>query len=272
MRKKLFCYSQKRQDEVVSFSPSSSSLSLSSSGTSNCQSLLTIPDCYSKSRPKDEDENQLDNNDDTMLNNAVSELQPTILPISSTHFSYLIRPSTPCIFGQEDYDDNIDDDEFFLTAGGIVHSCPNIYELSIENNRKRQSCGDLLLLDPHNTFIHSTSNDDELNAYDTELNRYSIVPRFQTMISSSLSCSSSLSTDSMNSELKLKKERHALGLCRQHHNDIPTNWKSDNHLYVLPIIDHHRRQFTSTFDSIDPTKRSRSHDIPIEPIDLSSKI
>jgi hypothetical protein len=50
---------------------------------------------------------------------------------SPSRFSYLIQPITPCIFGTENYDDKSEnEDEFFITAGGIIHSCPNIYELS----------------------------------------------------------------------------------------------------------------------------------------------
>jgi hypothetical protein len=85
---------------------------------------------------------------------------------SPPRFSYLIRPITPCIFGTEDYnDEQANDDEFFLTAGGIVHSCPNIYELSIEveyHHRKLQSCDHLMVIQKN------------LNTYDTKFDRYSI--------------------------------------------------------------------------------------------------
>ena len=65
----------------------------------------------------------------TDVNETISSQAQT-----STGLSYLIRPSKPCIF-DEDYDDeSINDDEFFLTAGVMIHSCPNIYELSINNN------------------------------------------------------------------------------------------------------------------------------------------
>ena len=70
----------------------------------------------------------------------------------------------------------MNDDEFFLTAGGIVHSCPNIYELSIDNHRKLQSCDHLMFIDQETTLLN---NDNNLNCYDTEFDRYSILPRFQ---------------------------------------------------------------------------------------------
>ena len=46
----------------------------------------------------------------------------------------------------------------------------------------------------------------------------------------------------MNSELELYKERHAIGLSRQYHDNIstyssflPTTWKSDNYLFIMPL-------------------------------------
>lgn len=202
------------------------------------------------------------------------------LPPTSSGFSYIIRPSTPCIFGREYYDDdddnNIDeqmnDDEFFLTAGGIIHSCPNIYELSIDNHRKLQSCDHLLYIDQETSVINNDDDDDgynnnkNLNCYDTEFDRYSILPRFQPI-------SSSISTDSINSELELYKERHAIGLSRQYHDNIshyssflPTTWKSDNYLLFMPFIQqqqHHHHNNSTLLNSIDHGKRSRSYDIPM---------
>ncbi|CAF3750856.1 unnamed protein product [Rotaria socialis] len=202
---------------------------------------MTIPDGTTTSSP--------------MLNknkNSTREKSPSRL-------SYLIRPTTPCIFGTESYDDKlVNEDEFFLTAGGIIHSCPNIYELLINDdyeNRQCQSCD-------HFMFIHeqTTSIDTRLNTYDTEFNRYSILPRFQP-ISSSL-----LSTDSINSEIELYKERHAFGLSRNYQNAVSINssllpkiWKSDNYLLCIPAL--HRGFSLST--SIDTNKRSHSNNIPV---------
>jgi hypothetical protein len=191
-----------------------------------------------------------------LLNNSTGKLSSP--PPTSSHFSYVIRPSTPCIFGRENYDDEqMNDDEFFLTAGGIVHSCPNIYELSNDNNRKLQSCNHLIFIDQQTTLV----NNSHLNCYDTEFDRYSILPRFQPI-------SSSISSDSLNSELDLYKERHAIGLCRQSYDTtstyssfLPTTWKSDNYLLFVPFIQHHPSSF---LNSINHAKRSRSHDIPIE--------
>jgi hypothetical protein len=165
----------------------------------------------------------------SMINNNITEK-------SSSYFSYLIRPATPCIFGTEIYDDQTkDDDEFFLTAGGIIHSCPNIYELSQDNEsnyRKLQSCRHLLFFTQPTTSINNN-----LNTYDTELTRYSIIPRFQPL-------SSSLSNDSINSEIELYQQRHAIGLSRKYANSsfLPTTWKSDNYLLFMPMINHHQQQ------------------------------
>jgi len=201
-----------------------------------------------------------------MLNNRIDTIENSSSPpppTSSSRFSYIIRPSTPCIFGREDYDDDDDDeqmndDEFFVTAGGIIHSCPNIYELFIDNHRKLQSCDHLMFIDEQTTLINDDNNNN-LNCYDTEFDRYSILPRFQPI-------SSSTSTDSINSELELYKERHAIGLSRQYHDNVstyssflPTTWKSDNYLLIMPFIRHH----SSLLNSIDHGKRSRSYDIPI---------
>jgi hypothetical protein len=179
-------------------------------------------------------------------------------PPTSSRFSYIIRPSTPCIFGGDYDDDDNNDDEFFVTAGGIVHSCPNIYELSIDNHRKLQSCDHLMFLDQQTTLIDDHNDNNNLNCYDTELDRYSILPRFQPI------SSSSISTDSINSELELYRERHAIGFSHQYHDDtspysasfLPTTWKSDNYLLFMPFIDPHSSRLNS--------KRSRSYDIPME--------
>jgi hypothetical protein len=205
-----------------------------------------------------------------MLNNGIDIIEKSSSPPpppapTSSRFSYIIRPSTPCIFGREygDDDEQMNGDEFFVTAGGIVHSCPNIYELSIDNRRKLQSCDHLMFIDQQTTLINDNSNKN-LNSYDTEFDRYSILPRFQTI-------SSSISTDSMNSELELYKERHAIGLSRPYHDNLsnyssflPTTWKSDNYLLFMPFIHHHHHHHHSTLlNSIDHGKRSRSYDIPI---------
>jgi len=183
-------------------------------------------------------------------NNNITEKSPS-------RFSYLIQPITPCIFGTENYDDKSEnEDEFFITAGGIVHSCPNIYELSIENEyqyRKLQSCEHLIFINQHSTSINNN-----LNTYDTKFDHYSIIPRFQPI-------SSSLSTDSINSEIELYKERHANGLSQNYNNILstyssflPTKWKSDS----LSIQ-------SSLSTSIDSNKRSRSFDIPISSFFIS---
>ena len=213
------------------------------------------------------------NNRSDLMEKPLS-LSPPPPPSTSSCFSYIIRPSTPCIFGREYYDDDdeqMNDDEFFVTAGGIVHSCPNIYELSVDNHRKLQSCDHLLFLDEQTTLLDDDDNNHNhnLNSYDTEFDRYSILPRFQPI-------SSSMSTDSFNSELELYKERHATGLSRQYHDNgspylssfLPTTWKSDNYLFFMPFIDHHHHH-TSLLNSIDHGKRSRSYDIPIGQIDSS---
>ena len=108
---------------------------------------------------------------------------------------------------------------------------------------------------------HLFNNNKTLNCYDTEFDRYSILPRFQHI-------SSSISSESMNSELELYRERHAIGLSRQYHDNIstyssflPTTWKSDNYLFIMPFINHHH---SSLLNLIDHGKRSRSYDIPIE--------
>ena len=208
-----------------------------------------------------------------MLSNNSVPLNENSPPIpSSSHFSYFIRPSTPCVLGREHYDEDIDDDEFFLTAGGIVHSCPNIYELATNNQRKLQSCDHLISTDRQASLLDPSYHDQELNAYDTQLDRYSVVPRFQLLLTSS-SSSLAKSTDSLNSELKLYKERHANGLCRLYDDDeiytsasyLPTSWKSDNHLVYVPVSNHH----SSIFKPIDLSKRSRSHDTTVEQSDAS---
>lgn len=178
-------------------------------------------------------------------------------PPAPTRFSYLIRPSTPCVFGGgDDYDEQANEDEFFVTAGGIVHSCPNIYELSTEHQRKLQSCDHLIFLNQPTPFLDHRK-DETLNCYDTEFDRYSILPRFQP-------CSSiSMSTDSINSELELYRERHAAGLTRQSPDNtsfFPTTWKSDNYLRLMPLIDPN----FPLLNAIEHGKRSRSYDIPIE--------
>ncbi|CAF0761133.1 unnamed protein product [Rotaria sp. Silwood1] len=236
--------------------PVSSLSSTSSSPTSNCHLSLTIHQCYSTSTLPSATTTNIE-----MYNKSTNNIiEKSSLPRTQTssRFSYLIRPSTPCIFGREHYDDEqMNDDEFFLTAGGIVHSCPNIYELSIDNNRKLQSCNHLMFIDQQTKF----NNNDNLNCYDTELDRYSILPRFHPNLSS-------ISTDSIDSELKLYKERHAIGFSRQCHDDssiyssfLPTTWRSDNYLLLMPFINH---QHSSLFNLIDHGKRSRSYDLPVE--------
>ncbi len=185
-----------------------------------------------------------------------SMLKNTITKKSSPCFSYLIQPTTPCVLGTEIYDDNSEnDDEFFVTAGAIVHSCPNIYGLLIENEyRKLQSCDHLMFINKQLTSI--TNN---LNTYNTEFDRYSIRPRFQRI-------STSLSTDSINSEIELYKERHAIGLYRKSDNlsfiyssFLPTKWKSDNYLLFLSVL-HHQSLLSN---SISNNRRSRSYEILI---------
>ena len=193
-----------------------------------------------------------------MLNDNAYPLEPSSA-IPSSHLSYLIRPTAPCVLGTEHYVEQLDgdDDEFFLTAGGIIHSCPNIYELSMDhsnNNRKLQSCEHLLFSD---------HDHHELNEYDTHLDRYSVLPRFQPIATST-------SLDSFNSELELYKERHAFGLSRIHYDDaspnsslLPTTWRSDNYLVLMPLIES--EQNPSFLHLIDQGKRSRSYDVTAGP-------
>ena len=204
-----------------------------------------------------------------MLNDSLCPLEPSST-IPSSHLSYLIRPTAPCVLGTEHYVEQIegDDDEFFLTAGGIIHSCPNIYELSMDhsnNNRRLQSCEHLLVSDRRTTSSNDDHHDhDELNEYDTHLDRYSVLPRFQPIASSA-------SLDSFNSELELYKERHAIGLSRNHYDDaspnsslLPTTWRSDNYLVLMPLIDN--EQNSPFLHLIDQGKRSRSYDVPAGPM------
>lgn len=185
---------------------------------------------------------------------------------AAARLSYLIRPSTPCIFGREHYDDeSIDEDEFFLTAGGIIHSCPNIYELTMDNDRKLQSCDHLMYIDQQTTLVN-----DDLNSYDTELDRYSILPRFHLNLAA-------ISAESIDSELKLYKERHSMGFSRPCHEDyptyssfLPTTWKSDNYLLFMPNLPEHNLQHQyhlhppSLLNTTGHEKRSRSYEIPIK--------
>ncbi|CAF1569081.1 unnamed protein product [Adineta ricciae] len=132
---------------------------------------------------------------------------------SAACFSYVIQPTTPDVFGTNIYDeDQVDKDEFFLTSGGIVHSCPNIYEISFNNeHRKQQSCEHLM---PVN---------DNLNTYTLEVDRYVIRPRFQPI-------STFTSTDSLTSEIELYTERHIFGFPSRYDVLMPTTWKSDTSL------------------------------------------
>ncbi|CAF1174822.1 unnamed protein product [Rotaria sordida] len=201
-----------------------------------------------------------------MLNNNNNNNSSIITEKSPSRFSYLIRPTTPCIFGTENYDDKlVDDDEFFVTAGGIVHSCPNIYELSTKDeyeHRILRSCNNLMFINKQ-----TTSMNNHLNTYDTEFNRYSILPRFQPILSSSLS------TDSINSEIELYKKRHAFGLSRKYDNTmsiyssfLSKTWKSDNYLLFMPVRHHQFSLPTSNYRN----KRSHSYDIRIRRIFTST--
>jgi len=154
----------------------------------------------------------------------------------TSHFSYLVRPTTPCVFGREASDGELqnNDDEFFLTAGAIIHSCPNIHELSIENStRKLHSC-------EHFQFLNSSKKKPSINDYYTEFDRYSIQPRFQP-----ISSSRSFSTDSLNSEIELYKERHAYGLSRNYETFLQTTWKSDNYLMSISVLQQRQNIFFS---------------------------
>ena len=157
---------------------------------------------------------------------------------SPSYFSYLIQPTTPCVFGSEIYEDeqSEQDDEFFLTAGGIIHSCPNIYELSMKNqckDRQLQSCEHLFLM-----IQSTTSIKNDLNTYDIEFSRYSIHPRFQPI-------NSLKSIDTINSEIELYHERHAGGLVRKppYSSVLPTVWKSEISS-LSPPMNHHKRSYS----------------------------
>jgi hypothetical protein len=152
-------------------------------------------------------------------------------------FSYVVQPTTPCVLGTAKYEESENnDDEFFLTASGVVHSCPNIYETSVENeDRKLQSCD------------HFTPDNGHLNAYHTELDHYTIRLRFPpTAISAS--------SESLNSEIELYQERHALGFSRKQDSPrLSTTWKSDNSLLAMSV----RFRRTSSYWKI----RSRSYEM-----------
>ena len=166
---------------------------------------------------------------------------------SSSHFSYLIQPITSCILGTENYDDKlINDDGFFVTAGGIVHSCPNIYELSRKvkyEDRKFQSCASSMLIDKRRASMKN-----KLSVYDTEFHHYSILPRIQPM-------PSSLSTDSINPEIEFYKQRYAIGLPRRCANNVlvypsflPRAWKLDNNLLFMLTL-HHQLSYSNSIDT-----------------------
>lgn len=157
---------------------------------------------------------------------------------SSSYFSYLIQPTTPCVLGTEIYEEeqSEQDDEFFLTAGGIIHSCPNIYELSIKNqykDRQLQSCEHLLFM-----IQSTTSIKNHLNHYDIEFSRYSIQPRFQPI-------NSLQSIDTISSEIELYHERHASGLSRKSPQSslLPTVWKSEISS-LSPSMVYQRRSYS----------------------------
>ncbi|CAF3448085.1 unnamed protein product [Rotaria socialis] len=243
---------------------SSLSSTSSSSSAANCHSSLTIHQCYSASKTTaatPTNIKMLNTNTNSIERLSLSPPPPLRASTQTTsRFSYLIRPLTPCIFGRETYDDEpTNDDEFFLTAGGIIHSCPNMHELFTDDNRKLQSCDHLMLISQQTKLI----DNDILNCYDTELDRYSILPRFQQN-------SLSTSTGSIDSELQLYKERHATGFSRPSCTDaisiysslLPTTWRSDNYLLLMPFIHH---QNSPLVNSISHGKRSRSYDLPIGP-------
>ena len=172
----------------------------------------------------------------TITNEPMSETKPPSK--SSSYFSYLIQPTTPCILGTEIYEDekSEQDDEFFLTAGGIIHSCPNIYELSIKNqykDRQLQSCEHLLFM-----IQSTTSIKNHLNNYDIEFSRYSIQPRFQPI-------NSLQSIDTISSEIELYHERHASGLSRRSPQSslLPTVWKSEISS-LSPSMVHQKRSYS----------------------------
>ena len=152
---------------------------------------------------------------------------------SSNNFSYLIRPVTPCIFDSR-LDDH-DDDEFFLTTGGIIYSCPNIYELSISSQfdyRKLQSCDHLKPADVRPSI-------DNLNVYDREFSRYSIAPRFRT---------NNISYRSIGSEIEFDENRQLTGLSRLdsttksiYSSRAPISCRSENYLFFLHVVSQSKK-------------------------------
>ena len=176
---------------------------------------------------------------------------------SPARFSYLIRPLSPCIFGGQQSTD--DEDEFFLTTGGIIYSCPNIYELAAESehgDRKVHSCDHLKVLGDAKQPL---STEDDLNHYDREFSRYSILPRFQPLLASSSIVVRS--TDSLSSEMEFDQTRHLIGLSQSPRprtllasSLLPSSWKSDNYLVVLPVVTGQR--------SNDDERRSCSFHLP----------
>lgn len=180
---------------------------------------------------------------------------------SPARFSYLIRPLTPCIFGGEPSTDD-DDDEFFLTTGGIIYSCPNIYELAAESehgDRKVHSCDDLKVL---GDAKRPMSIEHDLNQYDREFSRYSISPRCQPLLASSSVLVRS--TDSISSEMEFDQTRHLIGLSQSPRprtllasSLLPSSWKSDNYLVVLPAMTGQRS------NDDDDERRSSSFHLPL---------
>ena len=187
---------------------------------------------------------------------------------SPARFSYLIRPLTPCIFGAQPSTDD-DDDEFFLTTGGIIYSCPNIYELATESqhgDRKVHSCDHLKVLDDTKRPI---SIEHDLKHYDREFSRYSILPRFQPMLASSSDVVRS--TDSISSEMEFDQTRHLIGLSQPSRQRtllasslLPSSWKSDNYLVVLPDVAGQRS------NDGDDERRSHSFHLPLGKTSSSS--
>ncbi|CAF1051782.1 unnamed protein product [Didymodactylos carnosus] len=182
----------------------------------------------------------------TFLNRS-QELLLTKPLLKRSCASYLIEHSNH-IFGTKNYEEQ-NDDEFFITAGCVLHSCPNIYTSVLGDNefiRQRSKSCEIscieYLSDDKSAFVP--------NSYDTCSNKYTFTPRFQSKQKNDYD-----STDSINSEIEDYCIRHQNGFhCSSMVDDnlFPSTWRSDEHLLQIPF-----------YDDSPSVIRSRSYDIQI---------
>ncbi|CAF1316816.1 unnamed protein product [Adineta ricciae] len=113
---------------------------------------------------------------------------------SAACFSYVIQPTTPDVFGTNIYDeDQVDKDEFFLTSGGIVHSCPNIYEISFNNEHHRYVIRPRF--QPISTFTSTDSLTSEIELY-TERHIFGFPSRYDVLMPTTWKSDTSLCSSS----------------------------------------------------------------------------